>query len=581
MGERRNFASTLTKLSEKQGKEAARRELLGIPPGLQINFESYCALKTEHLGVKKKLEESGKLVVEERAKRKAAEQSLKETQRTLGLERAAKRKLEKENAELKRQLAAYQQAAAPGQAAPKSGQAAAAGTQPPSTPVTANGAPACSKAPLNSRNSSTPPSKNPIGVRHTRSLRKPSGLNPGGQPGHPGTTLLQIQNVSDTVVCMPPSVCPVCGKPLNLAGATTWQVRQVVDIPPVVLPIITNYESREVTCTCGHCSRGDFPAEARSYISYGDHLRAFVVYMSVFMNLPYNKIQKLLADVAGTHLSEGTIDNIIRDAKESGSDAYERIRDLVAASRVNGADETSVKDFWLWVVQNMLLTFLFVDKGRGNEAMRKHFSEEEMASWLLVSDRHAAYFTEELGIKMHQLCIAHLIRNLEYLIERYPKDPWAAAVQNLLKEAVHARKTEGVSREKWKEMQDKLEELLEWPAVYTRPDSKDTEVDALKKSLTKFKDYVFQFLLDEEAPTTNNDSEKALRCAKGKMKTSGCFRSEEGADAYAVLGSIVQTSIKNSVNPKDSLLSIIQKKRLEFLYEKDMNQLGIGEGQSS
>ena len=41
----------------------------------------------------------------------------------------------------------------------------------------------------NSSNSSTPPSKENMSdelVRRTNSLRKPTGMNPGGQPGHEG-----------------------------------------------------------------------------------------------------------------------------------------------------------------------------------------------------------------------------------------------------------------------------------------------------------------------------------------------------------------------------------------------------------
>ena len=41
----------------------------------------------------------------------------------------------------------------------------------------------------NSNNSSTPPSKGPMKdevLRRTKSLRKKSGLKPGGQPGHEG-----------------------------------------------------------------------------------------------------------------------------------------------------------------------------------------------------------------------------------------------------------------------------------------------------------------------------------------------------------------------------------------------------------
>ena len=70
-----------------------------------------------------------------------------------------------------------------------------------------------------SANSSVPPSKNPIGVPHTQSQRKPSGKKTGGQKGHPGSTRLQTDNVTATERWYPAAVCPVCGKPLDMDSA--------------------------------------------------------------------------------------------------------------------------------------------------------------------------------------------------------------------------------------------------------------------------------------------------------------------------------------------------------------------------
>ena len=52
---------------------------------------------------------------------------------------------------------------------------------------------------------------------------------------------------------------------------------------------------------------------------------------------------------------------------------------------------------------------------------------------------------------------------------------------------------------------------------------------------------------------TNNDSEKALRPAKTKLKVSGCFRTEGGAQNYATVASVIQTAVKNGQNPFEVL----------------------------
>ena len=72
--------------------------------------------------------------------------------------------------------------------------------------------------PKNSGNSSTPPSKEQMRdeiVRRTKSLRKPSGRKPGGQPGHEGNTL-GLNDTVDNIMDEKPGMCDECGD--SLAG---------------------------------------------------------------------------------------------------------------------------------------------------------------------------------------------------------------------------------------------------------------------------------------------------------------------------------------------------------------------------
>ena len=64
------------------------------------------------------------------------------------------------------------------------------------------------------------------------------------------------------------------------------------------------------------------------------------------------------------------------------------------------------------------------------------------------------------------------------------------------------------------------------------------------------RDYIFTFLTNPAVPPTNNDSEKALRPAKTKLKVSGRFRTEAGAQNYAT---IIQTVVKSGQNPFEVL----------------------------
>ena len=102
-------------------------------------------------------------------------------------------------------------------------------------------------------------------------------------------------------------------------------------------------------------------------------------------------------------------------------------------------------------------------------------------------------------------------------------------------------------------LEERLDELLARPPVYTREDGRETELDKLKKSIDKHRGHVFTFLTNPAVPPTNNDSEKALRPAKTRLKVSGCFRTEAGVENYATVASVIQTAVKNGQNPFEAL----------------------------
>ena len=90
--------------------------------------------------------------------------------------------------------------------------------------------------PKNSGNSSTPPSKEQMKdeiVRRTRSLRKPTGKKPGGQPGHEGSTL-ELTDSADSVVEERANICNACGDSLEGCDSELDYITQIISLPQPV-----------------------------------------------------------------------------------------------------------------------------------------------------------------------------------------------------------------------------------------------------------------------------------------------------------------------------------------------------------
>ena len=149
--------------------------------------------------------------------------------------------------------------------------------------------------------------------------------------------------------------------------------------------------------------------------------------------------------------------------------------------------------------------------------------------------------------------MAHILRELIYLQELEPEEPWPKAMMKLVREAIHNRKTmqlEKIDRDSILEGFDRL--------IYRTLKCVNKEIGNLKKSLIKHRDNVFKFLFNPQISYDNNASERSIRPMKLKQKVSGSFRSFNGALTYAVIHSLADTVRKNKQSPFLALRLIAQ-----------------------
>ena len=292
--------------------------------------------------------------------------------------------------------------------------------------------------PKNSRNSSIPPSKDENSLKKNQSLWENTDRKSGGQPGHPGNTL-EITAFPDTITDHIPSFYSDCGGELFANPVELSATRQVLDLPSIK-PICGERRSYAKICACGQKNKAAFPEGINAPIQYGAGIEAMVSYLHSRQYVPYKRMKELLKTCFGLEMSEGSIANIIERVALKAAPLYDKLKTAVCQSPVIGADETGAKvngsKHWVWTYQTEKLTVLALSESRGLKAIKVHFPDG-FGNAILCHDGWRAYF--KYSDNRHQLCCAHLIRDINYIIERYHSN-WAKSLKILFTDAISLKK---------------------------------------------------------------------------------------------------------------------------------------------
>ena len=406
--------------------------------------------------------------------------------------------------------------------------------------------------PKNSNNSSVPPSKDENRPKRT-SLREKTSRKPGGQKGRKGNTLKMVQ-IPDITETHTPCYCNCCGKDLSNTPHEFVGKRQVFDIPEIKVNV-TEHQVFKKVCACGHETTGNFPAQANAPVSYGNNIESLIGYFHTRQYIPFKRMQEIFTDVFGAPISEGGLHYVLNKLVVKAKPAYELIKQRIrSGSKYSvGSDETGVKvngdKHWAWTWQNEEATFITITDNRGQKSITNTF-QDGFKNSVLVHDCWASHFnTPAIS---HQVCIAHLLRDMNYLNELYGHK-WSNTCKLLFQSALRLEKQMGtVDYYFHNPRRAQIEKRLDFLINYILPNGKN-ELVTFQNRLKKHRGYFLTFLYRPEVPPDNNASERAIRNIKVKQKISGQFRSPHGAFRFAVLRSITDTVLKNKIPVLNSL----------------------------
>lgn len=402
----------------------------------------------------------------------------------------------------------------------------------------------------NSRNSSKPPSSD--GYQKKPAFAKPTKGKQGGQNGHQGRTLHQIEHPDKIVNCAP-EICS-CGHEFTLDQIKLGERRQVFDLPEPRLEVI-EYQIQKATCpVCGKICKGMSPEGVNAPVQYGSGVKAYLVLLNVHFNLPFKKIQLLFSDLFGYPINESTIYSAGEQCYKNLDESENIIKSKISESQVVHADESGLrvngKLHWLHIATTLLYTYLFIHEKRGAGALESEKSILDKFTGWLVHDCWSSYF--RFGNIMHAICGAHILRELEGLIETQ-KTKWPKTFKTFLMRVFEMPFEERIKRrEQINSRYDQICRIAEKsePAPIKvqgkRGKYKRTKGRNLIERLIKEKDAMLAFAFNENVPFTNNLAERDLRSAKLKQKTSNCFRTITGSEIYARIQGFISTARKHN-----------------------------------
>jgi len=387
------------------------------------------------------------------------------------------------------------------------------------------------KARKNSANSSKPPSsdivKPPRPGGASRRKRKR-----GGQPGHPRHerppfTPEQIDERVDYTL----AICPDCGgrtRPLDLAPRVVQQV-EIVSSP------IHTSEHRGQACFCRRCQKTHYapiPAAVRRAGLIGPRLTALVAFLKGGCHCSFTTIRKFLRDVVGVTVSRGQLRNVCAKASNSLDAAYHELLAAAPRQAVLNVDETGHKEYaerlWTWCFRAATFTLFKIDPSRSSQVLIDVLGEE--FAGVLGCDYFSAYrkFMGDFNVQV-QFCLAHLLRDVRFLVEHPERRNQAygrrllAALRELF--GVVHRRDKLSARRFAIDLQNAADELLA-QAVWRVPDTR--EAANLAERFHEHGESYVRFLTTPGLEPTNNLAEQAIRFVViDRLVTQGS-RSEAG-----------------------------------------------------
>ncbi|ECL9256591.1 IS66 family transposase, partial [Campylobacter jejuni] len=194
----------------------------------------------------------------------------------------------------------------------------------------------------NSKNSHKPPSTDGLGKPVTKSLRKPSHRQTGGQLGHKGHTL-GLTATPDHTITHSPTYCTCCHTSLNHEPVKGYRIRQVYDLPPIQIEV-TEHKVEQKECPhCHSIQEAQFPSTVSRPVQYGPNIKRLIPYLTHYQCISLKRTKEFFQDCFGHSISEGTLVNHTQAFASQLQPFIKEVKEKILQSPVVHFDETGMR----------------------------------------------------------------------------------------------------------------------------------------------------------------------------------------------------------------------------------------------
>jgi transposase len=414
-----------------------------------------------------------------------------------------------------------------------------------------------------SGNSSKPPSGDIVKPPREGAQVRRKRRRRGGQPGHPRHLRPdfppdQVDQTHDYTL----DRCPDCGGTLSDAAAAPRVVQQV----EIIVKPVRIEEHRGLAFWCGQCQKvhyGTLPPKVTAAGLIGPRLTALVGFLKGACHASFSTIRKFLRDVVGFTISRGQLAKVVHKVSESLQPIYEELlATLPTAARLN-VDETGHKDLgkrlWTWCFRAPLYTLFRIDPSRGSDVLVAVLGEE--FNGLLGCDYFSAYrkFMKAFGVRV-QFCLAHLIRDVKFLVE-HPRLANRRYGQMLLE---HLRKLFGIihsreayaSDETFRRSLAAVRNNLVADAILHLVDTR--EAKNLADRFVEHLDSYFRFITTPDVEPTNNLAEQAIRFVAIHRRLTQGTRGQRGQHWCERIWTVIASCAQQGLSVFDFLQEAVR-----------------------